>query len=97
MLKQLGSVSSQIFGIPVIGLVALGVLLIGEFVLSYTKFGRYVYMTGGNREAAEMSGVNTRQVVMMSLMICRRDRRVDRPALRRPPQQRQSRPPARTS
>ena len=54
-----------------IGLVALGVLLLGEFVLSYTKFGRYVYMTGANREAAEMSGVNTRQVVMMSLVIPR--------------------------
>jgi ribose transport system permease protein len=69
VLKQLGSVSSQILGIPVIGIVALIVLLIGEFVLSYTKFGRYVYMTGANREAAEMSGVNTRQVVMMSLVI----------------------------
>jgi ribose transport system permease protein len=69
VLKQLGSVSSQIFGIPVIGIVALAVLLLGEFVLSYTKFGRYVYMTGANREAAEMSGVNTRQVVMMSLVI----------------------------
>jgi ribose transport system permease protein len=69
VLKQLGSVSSQILGVPVIGLVALVVLLLGEFVLSYTKFGRYVYMTGANREAAEMSGVNTRQVVMLSLVI----------------------------
>ena len=69
VLKQLGSVSSQVFGIPVIGLVAVAVLLAGEFVLSYTKFGRYVYMTGANREAAEMSGVNTRQVVMLSLVI----------------------------
>ena len=69
VLKQLGSVSSQIFGIPVIGIFALVVLLLGEFVLSYTKFGRYVYMTGANREAAEMSGVNTRQVVMLSLVI----------------------------
>jgi ribose transport system permease protein len=69
VLKQLGSVSSQIFGIPVIGLFAVAILLLGEFVLSYTKFGRYVYMTGANREAAEMSGVNTRQVVMMSLVI----------------------------
>jgi ribose transport system permease protein len=68
-LKAIGSVGNQVFGIPVIGLVALGVLLIGEFVLSYTKFGRYVYMTGANREAAEMSGVNTRQIVMMSLVI----------------------------
>ena len=69
VLRQIGSVSSQIFGIPVIGIIALAVLLLGEFVLSYTKFGRYVYMTGANREAAEMSGVNTRQVIMMSLVI----------------------------
>jgi ribose transport system permease protein len=69
ILRQIGSVSSQIFGIPVIGVIAVGVLLLGEFVLSYTKFGRYVFMTGANREAAEMSGVNTRQVIMMSLVI----------------------------
>lgn len=69
VLKQLGSVSSQVFGIPVIGIFAVAILIIGEFVLSYTKFGRYVYMTGANREAAEMSGVNTRQVVMLSLVI----------------------------
>jgi ribose transport system permease protein len=68
-LRQIGSVSTQIFGIPVIGIIALAALLLGEFVLSYTKFGRYVYMTGANREAAEMSGVNTRQVIMMSLVI----------------------------
>jgi ribose transport system permease protein len=68
-LRQIGSVSTQIFGIPVIGIIAIAVLLLGEFILSYTKFGRYVYMTGANREAAEMSGVNTRQVIMMSLVI----------------------------
>lgn len=69
VLKQLGSVSSQFLGIPVIGLFALAVLIVGDFVLGYTKFGRYVYMTGANREAAEMSGVNTRQVVMMTMVI----------------------------
>jgi ribose transport system permease protein len=51
-------------------LVALGCMIIGDVILSYTKFGRYVYMTGGNREAAEMSGVNTRMVTMFSLTIC---------------------------
>jgi ribose transport system permease protein len=69
ILKQIGSVTSQVFGIPVIGLVAVAVLLLGEFVLGYTRFGRYVFMTGANREAAEMSGVNTRQVIMFSLVI----------------------------
>ena len=69
VLKQLGSVSSQVLGIPVIGLFALAVLIVGDFILSFTKFGRYVYMTGANREAAEMSGVNTRHVVMMTMVI----------------------------
>jgi len=69
VLKSLGSVSNQVFGIPVIGLVAVAVLLAGEFILSYTKFGRYVYMTGGSREAAEMSGVNTKRVIMMAMVI----------------------------
>jgi ribose transport system permease protein len=69
LLRDLGGTANRVFGIPVIGLVALGVLLVGEFVLGYTKFGRYVYMTGGNREAAEMSGVDTRQVIMLTMMI----------------------------
>ncbi|MGZ3341001.1 MAG: ABC transporter permease, partial [Reyranella sp.] len=37
-------------------------------VLTYTRFGRYVYMVGGNREAAEYSGVNTR-VIVGSVMV----------------------------
>ncbi len=69
LLRFLGGSGERLFGIPVIAIVAAVVLLIGDFVLSYTKFGRYVYMTGGNREAAEMSGVDTRRVVMLCLMI----------------------------
>ena len=30
---------------------------LAHIVLTYTRFGRYVYMVGGNREAAEYSGV----------------------------------------
>ncbi len=69
-IRTLGGVGTQVLGIPVIGIFALAVLLICEVILSYTKFGRYVFMTGANREAAEMSGVNTRRVIMLSLTIC---------------------------
>ncbi|MDP9363590.1 MAG: ABC transporter permease [Chloroflexota bacterium] len=69
LLRFLGSSGERVLGIPVIAIVAAVVLLIGDFVLSFTRFGRYVYMTGGNREAAEMSGVDTRRVVMLCLMI----------------------------
>lgn len=69
ILKDLASAGNRFAGIPVIAIFALAVLILGEIILSYTKFGRYVYMTGGNREAAEMSGVNTRQVIMFTMMI----------------------------
>ena len=57
------------FRLPAIIIVAAVVLLIGHFVLTYTKFGRYVYMTGSNREAARLSGVNTKVIVGASLMV----------------------------
>ena len=57
------------FRIPVIIVVAACVLFAGHFVLTYTKFGRYVYMTGSNREAARLSGINTQRVVGTCLMI----------------------------
>jgi ribose transport system permease protein len=55
--------------VPWIVLVAALFLLVGHVVLTYTRFGRYVYMTGGNREAAEYSGVNVRAVLSAVMMI----------------------------
>lgn len=57
------------FRLPAIIVVAAVVLFIGHFVLTYTKFGRYVYMTGSNREAARLSGINTNLIVGSCLMI----------------------------
>src|SRR6201996_1449865 len=42
--------SGSIGGIPWIVIVAAVMLLAGHIVLTYTRFGRYVYMVGGNRE-----------------------------------------------
>ena len=69
-MQHLASAGNGFLGIPLIGFVALGVLMIGDFILDYTKFGRYVFMTGGNREAAEMSGVDTRKV-LLNVMVSR--------------------------
>ena len=55
--------------LPVVILVGASALLIGHFVLTYTKFGRYVYMTGSNREAARLSGINTQKIVASCLAI----------------------------
>jgi ribose transport system permease protein len=55
--------------LPVVILVGVSALLIGHFVLTYTKFGRYIYMTGSNREAARLSGINTKNIVAGCLTI----------------------------
>jgi ribose transport system permease protein len=69
ILRRLSSAGNLLLGIPVIGILAAVVLVAGHILLAYTRFGRQVYMTGGNREAAEMSGVDTRRVIMMVMMI----------------------------
>ncbi len=56
---------------PVPWVVICAVVMMGgaHFILRYTRFGRYIYMTGGNREAARVSGVNTRFIVTMVFVI----------------------------
>jgi ribose transport system permease protein len=55
--------------VPWLVIVAALVLGLGHVVLTYTRFGRYIYMTGGNREAAEYSGVNVRLIVASVMVI----------------------------
>ena len=55
--------------VPWIVVVAASFLLAGHLVLTYTRFGRYVYMVGGNREAAEYSGVNVRAILSAVMII----------------------------
>src|SRR5918993_1070948 len=65
--------AGNIGGIPWIVIVAALMLLLGHLVLTYTRFGRYVYMVGGNREAAEYSGVNVKLIlgaVMVISAVC---------------------------
>jgi ribose transport system permease protein len=65
--------AGSIGGMPWIVVVLALFLLVGHVVLTYTRFGRYVYMVGGNREAAEYSGVNVKLVlgaVMVISAVC---------------------------
>jgi ribose transport system permease protein len=50
----------------VIFLVVIG---IATYVLHFTVFGRYVYAIGGNREAAEYSGINVKKVETLTYVI----------------------------
>lgn len=61
--------SGRIFGIKWLVIVAALTLLAGHLVLKYTRFGRYVYMTGANPKAAELAGVNTRGIITAVMVI----------------------------
>ena len=62
--------STQIFGIRWTIIVCVIFLITAHLVLTYTRFGRYVYMVGGNREAAEYSGVNVKAIIASVMIIC---------------------------
>jgi D-xylose transport system permease protein len=50
-------------------LIAIGVMLIMSFIANRRTFGRYVYSIGGNPEAAELGGINTRWNVVKTFML----------------------------
>jgi ribose transport system permease protein len=73
VLKYLGGAylgTKDPFRLPLVVLAGGVVLGLGHLVLGYTRFGRYIYMTGSNREAARLSGINTKNVVAACLAIC---------------------------
>ena len=56
-------------GIAVPVLVALGVAILVTFIVRRTRFGRYVFAIGGNPEAAELGGIDTRWVTMKIFIV----------------------------
>jgi ribose transport system permease protein len=50
-------------------LIFLGVIGIATYVLHFTVFGRYVYALGGNRDAAEYSGINVKLVETITYLV----------------------------
>ena len=48
--------------IPVLIAICIGIIM--TFIATRTRFGRYVFAMGGNPEAAELAGINTRWVTV---------------------------------
>jgi ribose/xylose/arabinose/galactoside ABC-type transport system permease subunit len=55
---------SYLLGIPVPVIIFVAIVASGWFLLSRTVFGRHVYATGGNKTAAELSGIVTGKVIV---------------------------------
>ena len=56
-------------GFPWPILLLIGVTIAMTFLANRRKFGRYVYAYGGNPEAAELGGINTRWTIMKIYML----------------------------
>jgi D-xylose transport system ATP-binding protein len=51
------------YAIPVLIALVIGVAM--TFLARRTRFGRYVYAIGGNPEAADLAGINTRRITVL--------------------------------
>lgn len=60
---------SSLLGVPYAVLIMLAVYVGGWFLLNRTVFGRQVYAIGGNMEAARLSGIPVRRVIMLTYVI----------------------------
>ncbi|MYH72445.1 MAG: ABC transporter permease [Acidimicrobiia bacterium] len=49
--------------------ISLGVVAIAWITLSATRFGRHVYATGGNLEAAKLAGVRTGRIIVLAFAL----------------------------
>lgn len=61
--------SGSLLGIPSLVLWSVVVAVLGFVVLKYTGFGREILATGGNRMAAEYSGVKTRRIKFIAFLL----------------------------
>lgn len=59
----------ELLGIPIPAIVA-AILVVATYVaLEWTRFGRYIYATGGNARAAALSGIRTWRVLLAAFML----------------------------
>lgn len=66
------TIGSRIFNntLPISVLVMLAVMLVFGIILARTRFGRSMYMVGGNTNAARLAGISERKVKMILFSIC---------------------------
>ncbi len=55
-------------GIPTVLIWAAVIVLLFDFITSKTTIGRHFYVVGGNKEAARLSGINTRMVMFAAYL-----------------------------
>ncbi|MBI2928170.1 MAG: ABC transporter permease [Verrucomicrobia bacterium] len=61
--------ATSVFGLSLPFLFALGVVIVGQLVLSRTVFGRYLIAIGTNEEAVRLSGIDPRPIKLTVFLL----------------------------
>ena len=62
--------NGTILKIPAPVLIMAGVFIFAYIILRYTRFGRYTYAIGGNKEATRLSGINVDKMLIFVYILC---------------------------
>lgn len=60
---------AKIFGIPILLILIIAVYAVAYYILMYRKFGRHIYATGSNPQSANLSGINIKNIKIISYCI----------------------------
>lgn len=61
--------SKRVFGIPIPVIILILAFIIFGIILAKTRFGRSIYVVGGNKEAARLAGLNPKKITLVLYMI----------------------------
>ena len=64
------AVLNQDRGVPLATLIFVGLVIIVDFILRHTAFGRHVYAVGGNAEAARRAGISLNRIKLIVFGMC---------------------------
>ncbi|MBE3064582.1 MAG: ABC transporter permease [Spirochaetes bacterium] len=61
--------AGDIMGIPIAGLIAVFIVVLGWLLLRYTVLGRSLFAVGGNKEAARVSGISIDKTKIITYLL----------------------------
>ncbi|MGE3232204.1 MAG: sugar ABC transporter permease [Thermoleophilia bacterium] len=64
------AVLNQDRGVPLATLIFVGLVIVVDFILRRTAFGRHVYAVGGNAEAARRAGISLTRIKLIVFGMC---------------------------
>jgi ribose transport system permease protein len=62
--------TGRVFNLPYIALIFVGLCIVAELVLRYTRYGRSVCLVGANKASARRAGLRTKWIIGGTFVLC---------------------------